>query len=160
TRHDRIHRGRYHRSWTDDEGAFCYRGRTTPEQGELIKRAVDATADEVFRKARSEHRNEPAEAYAIDALATNSERAAEGLSATSRPRWTAQVRIDFAALRRGHTTEGEVCEIPGIGPIPVATSHSSERQASAVGCHRIHTENHHVKPSAESRHTSLDELAK
>src|SRR5262249_56906693 len=31
-------------------------------------------------------------------------------------------RVDFAALRRGRTTDGEVCEIPGIGPIPVATA--------------------------------------
>ena len=29
------------------------------------------------------------------------------------------VRVDHAALRRGHTEPGEVCEIPGIGPIPV-----------------------------------------
>ncbi len=32
------------------------------------------------------------------------------------------VRIDHAALVRGHTEPGEVCEIPGIGPIPVATA--------------------------------------
>lgn len=32
------------------------------------------------------------------------------------------VRVDLTALRRGHTIDGEICEIPGIGPIPVATA--------------------------------------
>ena len=32
------------------------------------------------------------------------------------------VRVDAAALRRGHVEGGEVCEIPGIGPIPVAAA--------------------------------------
>lgn len=29
------------------------------------------------------------------------------------------VRVDHAALVRGHLEEGELCEIPGVGPIPV-----------------------------------------
>jgi hypothetical protein len=29
------------------------------------------------------------------------------------------VRVDAAALDRGHTVEGEVCEVSGIGPLPV-----------------------------------------
>jgi hypothetical protein len=29
------------------------------------------------------------------------------------------VRVDHAALVRGHLEPGEICEIPGIGPIPV-----------------------------------------
>ena len=32
------------------------------------------------------------------------------------------VRVDHAALVRGHAEEGEVCDIAGIGPIPVATA--------------------------------------
>jgi hypothetical protein len=32
------------------------------------------------------------------------------------------IRVDLTALRRGHTIDGEICEIPGIGPIPVATA--------------------------------------
>ena len=30
--------------------------------------------------------------------------------------------MDHAALARGHVTGGEVCEIPGVGPIPVAAA--------------------------------------
>jgi hypothetical protein len=32
------------------------------------------------------------------------------------------LRADLAALRRGHTEAGEVCEIPGVGPVPVAVA--------------------------------------
>ena len=32
------------------------------------------------------------------------------------------VRVDQAALSRGRTGPGEVCEIPGVGPIPVAAA--------------------------------------
>ncbi len=32
------------------------------------------------------------------------------------------VRVDHEALVRGHLEPGEICEIPGIGPIPVATA--------------------------------------
>jgi hypothetical protein len=30
------------------------------------------------------------------------------------------VLVDFDALRRGYATDGETCEIPGVGPIPAA----------------------------------------
>jgi len=30
------------------------------------------------------------------------------------------MRIDHTAFTRGHTTDGEVCEIVGIGPVPVS----------------------------------------
>ena len=32
------------------------------------------------------------------------------------------VRVDHQALVRGHLEPGEICEIPGIGPIPVAAA--------------------------------------
>ena len=32
------------------------------------------------------------------------------------------VRVDHEALVRGHLEPGEICEIPGIGPIPVAAA--------------------------------------
>ena len=39
------------------------------------------------------------------------------------------VRIDHTALVRGHTIPGEVCEIAGVGPIPVATAREIARDA-------------------------------
>ncbi len=32
------------------------------------------------------------------------------------------IRIDLAALKRGHTEHGKICEIAGVGPIPVETA--------------------------------------
>jgi hypothetical protein len=32
------------------------------------------------------------------------------------------VRVDHPALVRGHVEGGETCDIPGVGPIPVATA--------------------------------------
>jgi hypothetical protein len=37
------------------------------------------------------------------------------------PRAKIIVRTDLSALLRGHATTGEVCEIAGVGPVPVAT---------------------------------------
>jgi hypothetical protein len=47
------------------------------------------------------------------------------------------IRTDLAALRRGHTSPGEVCEIEGVGPIPV------DEAISAMGralCHLVITD--------------------
>ena len=43
-------------------------------------------------------------------------------ASTSGPRAMVHVRVDREALLRGHTEGGEVCEVPGVGPIPVATA--------------------------------------
>ena len=32
------------------------------------------------------------------------------------------IRVDIDALKRGHNEHGEVCEIAGVGPIPVSTA--------------------------------------
>jgi hypothetical protein len=39
------------------------------------------------------------------------------------------VRVDHAALLRGHRNGEETCEIPGIGPIPVATARALSSDA-------------------------------
>jgi hypothetical protein len=36
------------------------------------------------------------------------------------PRYLALLRVDAAALRRGHVQDEELCEIAGIGPVPVS----------------------------------------
>ncbi|HEV2906931.1 MAG TPA: HNH endonuclease, partial [Actinomycetota bacterium] len=63
------------------------------------------------------------EAYLADALVS---RAEEGSSPNTKghagPRAMVHVRVDHAALLRGHRKGAETCEIAGIGPIPVATA--------------------------------------
>ncbi len=47
--------------------------------------------------------------------------AASGAATTTKPQLQAvRVRVDLPALLRGRTEPGETCEIPGVGPVPVA----------------------------------------
>ena len=68
---------------------------------------------EQARRAGSvEHR----EAYAADALVSLADAGSSG------PRAVVHVHVDRAAWERGRVAHGERCEIPGIGPIPVAAA--------------------------------------
>jgi hypothetical protein len=67
-RHERIHRQRFHRAWTDGDGAYCYEGRTTAGVGARMDAAIAAEADRVFKAAYAGVR-EPAGAYRADAVA-------------------------------------------------------------------------------------------
>jgi hypothetical protein len=42
------------------------------------------------------------------------------------------VRVDATALQRGHTEAGEICDIAGVGPVPVAVVYSLLPQALAT----------------------------
>ena len=105
----------------------------------------------MFNAARAEGRREPYEAYAFDAFIELARRAANpspdpGAAApedtataapTPRPsppnseqtktkatpaRYLAIIRLDHTALRRGSVEGDEVCEIVGLGPIPVSVA--------------------------------------
>src|SRR5437868_3724886 len=67
-RHERIHKDRYYRSHTDDEGAYCFEGKTTTAVGARIEAAIGAEADKVFKEAYAQGRRESAAAYRLDAL--------------------------------------------------------------------------------------------
>jgi Domain of unknown function (DUF222) len=41
---------------------------------------------------------------------------------TVNPRYLALLRVDVEALRRGHVEGGELCEIAGVGPVPVSVA--------------------------------------
>jgi hypothetical protein len=79
--------------------------------------------DGIFGDARRQGRREPFEAYAYDALLTLADRGADGDDGGGGDRYRNAkviVRADLAALDRGHTEPGEVCEVAGHGPIAVA----------------------------------------
>ena len=128
-RHRQVHKSRYFKSWIDLDGSFNVRGRMTAANGALVMGALKPIQDEIFKAARKSGEHERPEAYAADALmvlcekATTSDSGA-GASKTksTRPNAVINIRIDIDALKRGHTEHGEVCEIAGVGPIPVATA--------------------------------------
>ncbi len=125
-RHHRIHRNRQLRHWMDVEGAFRLDGRFTPEAGAVLLAALAPLQTEVARRAAKHGVKETASAHAADALVEMAERVRcvpEDAFRTA-PGAVVHVRMDHAALVRGHTDEGEVCEIAGVGPIPVEVARS------------------------------------
>jgi hypothetical protein len=42
----------------------------------------------------------------------------------SGPKAMIHVRLDYQAMMRGYTKPGEICEVPGVGPISVAEANS------------------------------------
>jgi len=124
-RHRQVHRSRYFKSWTDLDGSFNVRGRMTAANGALVMAALKPIQDEIFKAARKSGEHERPEAYAADALMVLCEKATTKQSSgnkTTRPNAVINIRIDIDALKRGRTENGEVCEIAGVGPIPVATA--------------------------------------
>lgn len=120
-RYRKLRRGRYLRSWTDRDGAVRLAGRFTPDEGARLLGAIDARRDEVVAEARAGGWYEKLEAHRADALVdlvcTNP--ADEGREG---PGAMIHVRVDHEALLRGYTVAGECCEIPGVGPVPVAVA--------------------------------------
>ena len=126
-RHRQVHKSRYFKSWTDFDGSFNVRGRMTAANGALVMAALKPIQDEIFKAARKSGEYETPEAYAADALMVLCEKASAKHSSESgmkpaRPNAVMNIRIDIDALKRGHTEHGEICEIAGVGPIPVATA--------------------------------------
>jgi hypothetical protein len=110
-RHARIHRERHFKSWTDRDGAYCYAGRTTADEGARIDAAIAAMADRVFKAAHAEGRRETAAAYRSDALLALLTEGGVNVSTE------VVIRVDSRRLEGG---EG-MCETDQ-GPVPVDTA--------------------------------------
>ena len=132
-RHKRIHKNRCLKTWTDQDGAFNLKARMTVANGALVMAALTPFQDEIFKAARKSGEYATPEAYAADALMALCEKASHKASGSeacanatetrsSRPNAVINIRVDIDALKRGHTEHGEICEIAGVGPIPVATA--------------------------------------
>jgi len=124
-RYRAVHRRRYLRHWLDPDGAFHLDARLTPDNGARLLASIQQEADLIFEKARESSDHEPAHAYAADALVAlvTGERTCSTSKRTRSKRShgaTGVVRIDLAALERGYSKGTEICEIPGVGPVPVA----------------------------------------
>ena len=132
-RHRQVHKSRYLKWWVGEDGACNLKGKMTVANGALVKAALAPFEDSIFKQARKSGAHERPEAYAADALMALCDKASHkasgsnsGANATekksTRPNAVINIRVDIDALKRGHTEHGEICEIAGIGPIPVATA--------------------------------------
>jgi hypothetical protein len=114
-REERFRRSRSLRRSTAPDGAHELRARGTASDIATLWSRLQPFVDAEFKRARADGRRESVDAYAFDALMAMS---ASGGSAKSNAK--VLVRVDLSAVRRGTTVPGEVCEIPGFGPIPVS----------------------------------------
>jgi hypothetical protein len=116
----RLHRGRRLVEHVDAEGAWNLHARGTVADGAKVHAALAPIIDEVFATNRRAGNREPAEAYAFDALTELAGRAEARREGGPKRRYLGLIRCDLAALQRGSVHDGELCEITGVGPIPVA----------------------------------------
>jgi len=90
-----------------------------------LDQALAPLIDEVFKAKRTEGMREPLEAYAFDALIRLADRGPDGTvdkHGNPKIRYLGLLRVDWDALTRGIAEAEEICEIAGLGPIPVQTA--------------------------------------
>jgi hypothetical protein len=119
-RYRRLRKGRYLRSWTDRDGAVRGSFRLTPDEGARLLAEVDSRCSEMEHDARAGGWYEGHDAHRADALVDLARTGDRGQPAG--PEAMVHVWVDHQALVRGHTEEGERCEIPGVGPVPVSVA--------------------------------------
>ena len=112
----RHHKQRRFAMWTDADGMIAGNYRLAPEVGGPIKTVFEAAVQRIFRAHKAGTDHEPLEAYAADVFAAfvlgdNEDAPAKGCDAT------VHILLDYAVLARGGPVDGEVCEIPGVGPV-------------------------------------------
>jgi len=128
--YEAIRRSRYLRNWVEDGGAVRLDARLTPDEGARLLAAVASGTDRLAASARRAGVDEPRRALAADALvalaggrteggAVDGTSGGTGAGTAGGPVATVHVRVDHAALVRGHVEPGELCEINGVGPVPV-----------------------------------------
>jgi hypothetical protein len=123
---DEIRRTRYLRTWTDGRGAGRGEWKLPPEDHARVVAGVTAMLRSVVAEAKAVGRPaERAETQTADALV----RMAETTDSVGSAGIALHLRVDHAAFERGKTTTGEICEIEGVGPIPVATARNLSTRA-------------------------------
>ncbi len=113
----RQHRKREFRAWIDRDGMWVGRFGFAPEIGAQLKAVIDARTRQIFREHKAGADHEPLEAYAADAVAgfILAPPGEGGVSVEA----VVNILVDHGTIVRGGTGDGEVCEIPGVGPVDV-----------------------------------------
>jgi hypothetical protein len=115
--------------WTEADGAGRVEARLAPDAFARFAGAIRKESNVIFHEARKSGRRESTAAYQADALVSlatatsgsGSNGAGDNGAGTATPTMM-HLRVDMAALRRGRLRNDETCEIPGVGPVPLATA--------------------------------------
>ncbi len=163
-----IRKGRFLRHWLDPEGAFHLHTRMTPDAGAEVLAAVRARANFVAQEAvLAGTAEEGASAYESDALValvTGDVRydTFHGLTGGRRRTPGVVYHVSLEALRRGQLEPGELCEVPGVGPVPLKVIENVVGDAMGklvitngvdvtTACHLGRTVPAHVETALEAR---------
>ncbi|MSO78208.1 MAG: DUF222 domain-containing protein [Acidimicrobiia bacterium] len=109
---------RHLRTWTRGYATHGTFSGPTEQIAEILA-ALKPLERDAFDTARRAGRHESHDAYRFDALVGLARSAAAPTAARSQNSDVVRVRVDLGSLLDGKTREGEVCEIPGVGPVPV-----------------------------------------
>ena len=116
-----VHAQRAVRTWTDAGGTWHLHANGTPDEGARIMARLNPATEAVFAEARANRKpedRESIEAYRFDALLRVAEHSGDERAHTKAHLF---VNVDAEKLTGGDTAAG-VCEIKGVGPVPVATA--------------------------------------
>jgi hypothetical protein len=119
-----LHASRELKTWTGRDGATCGSFRLTPEAGAAFLAALEERKGKYFRAAQRDGRREPIGAYAADALVELVTEDRGAGSGKTRPQSMVIVHVAYEAIVRGALADGEVCEIRGVGPVPLDVARS------------------------------------
>lgn len=119
--HARLHKQRRLSRHTDAEGMVHLHGQGTTDEAAVVLSELDRITDEIFRERRALGVLEARDTYVWDALVRMAQRSRDGAGPGSarNPRHLGLLRVDVEALRRGRVQGDELCEISGVGPVPV-----------------------------------------
>ena len=117
--HARAKQERHFRTWTK---GFATHGSFSGPTEEIAKilGALEPLTKARFDEARRAGERESHDAYRFDALVTAVTTTATPAGRSKKSDPTACVLVGLQALLNGKAGPGEVCEIPGVGPVPVA----------------------------------------
>ena len=118
-----VHRARGLRPYTDASGTSHLHAKGTPEEVAMVMAAIAPFAERALVAAGEQGRRERPEAYAFDGLV-----AMAGAGGAQAPRAEVLFRVDHEVMLRGYPLDGEVCEVPGFGPV------STQAVADAMDC--------------------------
>jgi hypothetical protein len=127
-RHRRVHAERALRTWTDSGGTWHLHANGTTTAGARIMARLNAETEAVFAEARRAEVRESFDSYRFDALVRVAESAGDERTPA---RVHLFVNVDAERLTGGDAATG-VCEIKGVGPVPLPPPASS----SATRCSR------------------------
>jgi 5-methylcytosine-specific restriction endonuclease McrA len=119
-RYRAIHEARSLRHWREVDGTGRIDMRGPADATARVMAALQPYERDLFRASRDAGRRERPDALAFDALVTLA--GSTRLEKDGEASCAVVVRVDHAAFRRGHTEAGEMCEVAGVGPIPVSVA--------------------------------------